>query len=81
MKLTPEFRDRLNELIEKRKLTNEQCVMLFKISDKALYNARTHGIYPTTGVISRIAQFFEVSEDYLLGLTNKKITQDIKKKD
>lgn len=70
MKLTPEFRDRLNELIERRKLTDEQCEMIFKISRKALYNARTHGIYPTPLVIKRMTKFFEVSENYLLGLTD-----------
>ena len=72
MKLTPEFRDRLNELIEKRKMTNEQCKMIFKISDKALYNARTHGIHPTPLVLSRMADFFEVSIEYILGLIDKK---------
>ena len=72
MKLTPEFRDRLNELIEARKLTNEQCVLIFNVSAKALYNARTHGKYPTPQVISRMVQFFEVSEDYLLGISNDK---------
>lgn len=76
MKLTPEFRDRLNELIEKRKLTNEQCVRVFKISDKALYNSRTHGIYPTPLVLQRMTQFFEVSQDYLLGLTDEKSSKD-----
>lgn len=72
MKITPEFRDRLNELIEARKLTNEQCVMIFKISAKALFNARAHGIHPTTLVLNRMAEFFNVSEDYLLGLTDNK---------
>ena len=72
MTITPEFRDRLNELIEKRKLTNEQCVKIFTISAKALYNARTHGIYPTPLVLSRMAEFFQVSQDYLLGITDNK---------
>lgn len=70
MKLTPEFRDRLNELIETRKMTNEQYQMAFTISAKALYNARKHGILPTPRVIERMAKFFEVSENYLLGLTD-----------
>lgn len=70
MKITPEFRDRLNELIESRKLTNEQCILIFKISSKALFNARTHGKHPTPLVIARMTQFFEVSENYLLGLTD-----------
>ena len=72
MKITPEFRDRINELIKERKLTNEQCVMIFGISAKALYKARTHGIYPTLRIIKLMADFFKVSEDYLLGLTDKK---------
>lgn len=70
MKITPEFRDRLNELIKKRKLTNEQCRLIFKISDKALYYARRLGKYPTPLVIKRMAEFFEVTEEYLLGLTD-----------
>ena len=74
MKLTPEFRDRLNELIKERKLTDEQCMKLFKVSAKALYNARTLGKYPTSRVIAEMANFFDVSENYLLGLDdNKKI--------
>ena len=70
MKLTPEFRDRLNELIEKRKLTDRQCILIFRISPKALHNARTLGKYPTPLVIKRMSEFFEVSETYLLGLTD-----------
>lgn len=70
MKITPEFRDRLNSLIERRKLTDAQCKMIFKISDKALYNARTHGKHPTPLVLKRMAEFFNVSENYLLGLTD-----------
>lgn len=70
MNITPEFRDRLNQLIEERKLTNEQCKIIFKISSKALYNARTHGKYPTPLVIARMTKYFEVSENYLLGLTD-----------
>ena len=72
MKVTPEFRDRLNELIEARKLTNEQCMLIFKISPKALYKARTHGVHPTPRIISQMADYFGVSEDYLLGLSDKK---------
>ena len=72
MKLTPEFRVRINELIEARKLTDQQCAKLFEISAGALHKARTHGVYPTQRVITRMAQYFEVSEDYLLGLTDDK---------
>ena len=72
MKITPEFRDRLNDLIEARKLTNEQCVMIFGISAKALHNARTHGIHPTSRVLSRMENFFGVTNEYLLGLTDNK---------
>ena len=71
MKLTPEFRDRLNKLIEMRKLTDEQCLKIFGISAKALYNARKYGKYPTPKVIAKMVEFFCVSQDYLLGLTNK----------
>ena len=74
MRLTPEFRDRLNELIEKRKLDDRQCEMLFKISAKALYKARTYGVYPTALVLERMADFFDVSVNYLLGLTDEKST-------
>lgn len=70
MKITPEFRDRLNKLIEMRKLTDEQCLKIFGISAKALYNARRYGKYPTPKVIAKMAKFFGVCEDYLLGLTD-----------
>ena len=72
MTLTPEFRDRLNELIEKRKLTDKQCLLIFDISSKALYKARTLGVYPTPRVLQRMATFFEVSTEYVLGLTDEK---------
>ena len=72
MKLTPEFRDRLNQLIKERKLTKEQSIKIFNISPKALYFARLEGRYPTPRIINEMAQFFEVSQDYLLGLTDIK---------
>lgn len=70
MKLTPEFRDRLNKLIEARKMTDMQCQLAFDISAKALHNARTYGKYPTPRVLARMALFFGISENYLLGLTD-----------
>ena len=72
MKLTPEFRDRLNQLIEERKLTDEQCLLIFNISAKALHKACTLGVYPTPRVLQRMARFFGVSTDYVLGLTDEK---------
>ena len=72
MKLTPEFRDRLNQLIKQRKLTKEQCIKIFNISPKALYFARFEGRYPTPRIISKMAEYFNVSTDYLLGLTDEK---------
>ena len=54
MKLTPEFRDRLNELIEARKLSDAQCQILFRISHKALHYTRTLGRYSSQQAITRI---------------------------
>lgn len=64
--------DRLRELREKRGLTREELTAELGLSANQVYRYETGANDATGKVIVRIAQFFEVSSDYLLGLSNER---------
>jgi len=62
------FATRLRELRTEKKLSMKQLAQQVKTTDGAISNWENGVNEPKMSNIIRLAQFFEVSADYLLGL-------------
>lgn len=63
---------RLKELRKSRKLTQEQLAKILNIKRATYAKYETGGNEPDFSTLLKIANFFEVSVDYLLGRSNLK---------
>jgi transcriptional regulator with XRE-family HTH domain len=64
--------DRLKALRKEKKLTQVQLGELFELSDAAI-NRHERGInQPDISMLIKYAEYFNVSADYLLGLSDNK---------
>ena len=64
-----EFKDRFKELRLKSQLTQALLYHL-NVNDRTIRRYESGEIQPTAPAIIKIAKYFEVSVDYLLGLTD-----------
>jgi len=64
--------NRLKELRKERGLTQNQVAICCDITEKAYQNYELMTREPKVEVLSRIADFFEVSLDYLTGRTDQR---------
>jgi transcriptional regulator with XRE-family HTH domain len=64
------FSERLRELREKKKLTQTQLGKLFNLSKQTISSYEKGGSKPSQDTLIKIAEFFEVSLYYLLGLSD-----------
>ncbi len=62
------FSERLKELREETKLTQDKLAELTKISQSAISKYELNLQKPTSDVIIILCKFFKVSADYILGL-------------
>lgn len=67
------FSERLNALLDERCLGKKDVVSATGISKSAYYRYVTGEREPTTSVLIALANFFNVSTDYLLGRTNNPV--------
>lgn len=65
-----EFKDRIKELRLKSQLTQALLSKEININDRTIRSYESGEMQPTAPTIIRIAKYFEVSVDYLLGLTD-----------
>lgn len=65
-----QFHERLRALREDNDLTQEQLAETLHISRKTLSNYETGYRTPSIYLVVKIADYFNVSTDYLLGRTN-----------
>lgn len=65
------FRDRFKYLIDELGVKKINCPKLIGITKAAFVAAYDFGYYPSTKALRRIADFFGVSVNYLLGLTDE----------
>lgn len=65
-----EFGKRLEQLLEERELTQRQVSNDLHIAATTLNGYVKGNREPDYGTLVRIAEYFEVSTDYLLGVTN-----------
>ena len=66
------FRDRFRELVDAKGIALEQCAKEMGIPFSTFKYMYTHGRKRDLNVLIRIAKYFDVSTDYLLGLTDEK---------
>lgn len=71
-----EFGDRLKSLREENRLTRNDFAKQLNISYSAISKYETNIRFPDKETLVRIADFFDVSVDYLLCRTNVKETAD-----
>ena len=71
--MSEKFKNRFREMIDKLDTDHfKDCAKLIGISLTTLNNAYLFGILPARATAKRIAEFFNVPVDYLLGKTDVK---------
>ena len=63
---------KLKALRQERGLTQKQLADYLELVPASVSSYETSGNYPSADVIVKICRFFEVSSDYLLGLSDGK---------
>ena len=63
---------RLKALRKEKGYTQRKTAILCRITDKAYQNYERKQREPQLAVLARLAGVFEVTTDYLLGITDKK---------
>lgn len=71
-----EFSDRLKLLRKERKITQKELAEIINLSSGAIAMYETGNRTPDKEVLSAIADFFDVSLDYLLGRTDERSPAD-----
>lgn len=66
------FIDRLNELIREKGINNKKLLDDLKLGKNSIINWTQRGNVPNGETLKRIADYFNVSIDYLLGKTSMK---------
>ena len=70
MPISTVFQKRINELVSDIDLTKVDLAKQGNFDYRSLSNALVYGIVPTTTTLIKMANYFNVSIDYLLGRTN-----------
>lgn len=71
MPISTAFQKRINELVLETDLKKVDLAKAGNFDYRSLSNAIVYGIIPTTSTLIKIADYFKVSMDYLLGRTEK----------
>ena len=71
MPISTKFQKRINELVDETELKKVDLAKVGNFDYRSLSNAIVYGIIPTTSTLVRMADYFKVSMDYLLGRTEK----------
>lgn len=75
------FGDRLKELRKSQGLTQEDLATAINVSRQSIGNYENYSVYPDLDTLVKIADFFNVSTDYLLCRTNKKFNLNLSNND
>ena len=66
------FRDRFRELVDAKGISKTQCAKQIGISHSTFNDMYTYGKGKRIRILLRVVKYFDVSADYLLGLSNDK---------
>lgn len=64
------FKERLKELRTEKKLSQTELATILNVSQRSISSWETGFREPNFETLKQIAQFFHVTTDYLLGLTD-----------
>ena len=70
MPISNKFQKRFNSLIDELDCKRSELAILLNVNLHTLSNTLVYGIVPTTKILVRIADYFNVSIKYLLGETD-----------
>ena len=65
-----EFQNRLKELRIEKELTQKQLAEMLQTTDDSIYSWEKGRSQPSIEMLRKICQYFDVSADYLLGLSD-----------
>ena len=68
------FVERLKELLSEREITKNKLLTDLQLGKNSFVNWENRGTIPSGEVLTKIADYFDVTVDYLLGNTNQKET-------
>lgn len=71
-KMLEKFRDRFRELVDEKGIAKTQCAKEIGISYKTFKDMYTYGKGKRIKTLILLADYFNVSADYLLGLSDDK---------
>lgn len=71
MSISLVFQKRFKTILEESDYSRSEVVKLIPISQSTLSNALTYGIIPSVKTLVKIADFFNIPINYLLGKTNE----------
>ena len=71
MPISTAFQKRINELVSETDLKKVDLAKAGNFDYRSLSNALVYGIVPTTSTLIKMAEYFKISMDYLLGRTEK----------
>ena len=70
MAISIEFQKRITDLVDESNTKKSELPALMGVDYSSLSNALNYGIIPTPRILIRIANYFNVSINYLLGRSN-----------
>lgn len=70
MSISLSFQKRFNSILEESDYSRSEIAKLIPLSQSTLSNALTYGIIPSTKTLVKIADFFDISINFLLGKTD-----------
>ena len=73
----PYFPNRLKKLRTNKSLTQKELATILNVSQNAIFNWENGKREPSIDMLRKIADYFNVSVDYLIGLDNKIIKVDL----
>lgn len=71
MPISTQFQKRINELVDEVDVRKVDLAKAGNFDYRSLSNALVYGIIPTTSTLVKMADYFKVSLDYLLGRIDK----------
>lgn len=74
------FGDRLKELRKSQELTQDDLAIAINVSRQSIGNYENYSVYPDLDILVRIADFFNISTDYILCRTNEKYNPNLSTK-
>ncbi len=70
MSISLSFQKRFKSLLEESDYSRSEIAKIIPLSQSTLSNALTYGIIPSTKTLIKIADFFDISINFLLGKTD-----------